>query len=108
MLSVQQEQDFDYFIQNIKAFYKQYGHKFLAIKDRNILGAYDSFNAALEETLKQEQAGTFIIQECFKNKEESISHIYGLGFATRRASSSVVCPVLRAASLRPSGFTSSA
>jgi fibrillarin-like rRNA methylase len=70
---MRQDQDFEYFIQNIEAFYKQYGHKFLAIKDRNILGAYDSFNTALEETLKQEQIGTFIIQECFKNKEESVT-----------------------------------
>jgi hypothetical protein len=43
------------------------------IKNRNILGVYDSFNAALDETLKKEAAGTFIIQECFKNKEESVN-----------------------------------
>ncbi|MDR1202271.1 MAG: hypothetical protein LBL58_11700 [Tannerellaceae bacterium] len=72
-----QDRDFEYFIQNIESFYKQYGHKFLAIKDRNILGVYDSFNAALEETLKQEQIGTFIIQECFKTREESVYHFQG-------------------------------
>jgi hypothetical protein len=72
-----QDQDFEYFIQHMEFFYKEYGHKFLAIKNQNVLGAYDSFNMALDETLKREQAGTFIIQECFKNKEESINHFQG-------------------------------
>jgi hypothetical protein len=74
---IMQDQDFDYFIQNMPSFYKKYGHKFLVIKDKNILGAYDSFNAALDETLKTEPAGTFIIQECFKTKEESVNHFQG-------------------------------
>jgi fibrillarin-like rRNA methylase len=72
-----QDQDFGYFIQNMESFYKQYGHKFLAIKNKNILGAYDSFNTALDETLKTEPVGTFIIQECFNNKEESVNHFQG-------------------------------
>jgi hypothetical protein len=72
-----QDQDFEYFIQHMESFYKQYGHKFLAIKDKNVLAAYDSFNTALDETLKQEQAGTFIIQECFKSREESVNHFQG-------------------------------
>jgi hypothetical protein len=46
------DHDFEYFIQNIEAFYRQYGHKFLVIKNRNILGVYDSFDAALDETLR--------------------------------------------------------
>jgi hypothetical protein len=72
-----QDQDFEYFIQNMESFYTKYSHKFLAIKDKKILGAYDSFNTALEETLKHEQVGTFIIQECFRNKEESVNHFQG-------------------------------
>jgi hypothetical protein len=68
-----QDQDFEYFVQNMEGFYQQHGHKFLAIKDKNILGVYDSFNMALDETLKTESVGTFIIQECFKTKEESIN-----------------------------------
>ncbi|MDR2758326.1 MAG: hypothetical protein LBB78_03000 [Spirochaetaceae bacterium] len=72
-----QDQDFEYFIQNIEYFYQQYGHKFLAIKDKKVIGSYDSFDMALEETLKHEQIGTFIIQECFRNKEESVNHFQG-------------------------------
>jgi fibrillarin-like rRNA methylase len=74
---IMQDQDFEYFIQNMGSFYEQYGHKFLAIKNKNILGAYDSFNIALDETLKNNDVGTFIIQECFKNREESVNHFQG-------------------------------
>jgi hypothetical protein len=72
-----QDQDFEYFIQNMETLYKQYGHKFIAIKDKTILGAYDSFNAALDETLRHESAGSFIVQECFKNKQESVNQFQG-------------------------------
>jgi hypothetical protein len=72
-----QDQDFDYFVQNMEPFYKRYGHKFLAIKNKSVLGVYDSFNSALDETLKHHKAGTFIIQECFKNVEASVNHFQG-------------------------------
>jgi hypothetical protein len=67
-----QDQDFDYFLQNVGSFYKRYGHKFLAVKNKAVLGVYDSFDTAIYETLKSELLGTFIIQECFRNKEESV------------------------------------
>jgi len=69
-----QDQDYEYFLQNMGKLYEQYGHKFLAIKDRQILGVYDNFNEALDDTLKNEEAGTFLIQECFQNKEECIQY----------------------------------
>jgi fibrillarin-like rRNA methylase len=72
-----QDQDYEYFIQNMESFYKQHGRKFLVIKNKNVLGAYESFNMALDETLKTEPVGTFIIQECFKTKEESVNHFQG-------------------------------
>jgi hypothetical protein len=57
--------------------YKVHGQKFVAIKDHNILGAYDTFNQALETTLKKEELGTFLIQECFENKEKLVHHFQG-------------------------------
>jgi len=72
-----QEQDYDYFLENIGDLYNQYGHKFLAIKNRQILGAYDNFDNALSETLKHEKLGTFLIQECFQNREECVHYFQG-------------------------------
>jgi len=74
---MQQEQDYEYFLQNIGELYELYGHKFLAIKNRQILGAYDNFDDALDETLKHEKVGTFLIQECFQNREECVHCFQG-------------------------------
>ena len=72
-----QNQDYEYFLQNIDKLYKEYGHKFIAIKDFKILGAYDSFNVALENTLKKEELGTFLIQECFQSREQCVHSFQG-------------------------------
>jgi hypothetical protein len=66
-----------FFWKNMENFYREYGHKYLAIKNRKILGNYDSFDKALNETLKTELLGTFLIQECFEKKEQSINYFHG-------------------------------
>ena len=67
-----QDQDYEFFLQNIEELYKLYGKKFIVIKNRQILGIYNDFGDALDETLKTEEIGTFIIQECFQNKKECV------------------------------------
>lgn len=56
--------DFDYFIQNYKELYQQYGHKFLAIKNKEILGTFDSVPDAISQLSKEYEIGSYIIQEC--------------------------------------------
>ena len=72
-----QEQDFDYFLQNMESLYQAHGHKFVAVKNQTILGAYGTFDDALEDTLKTEELGTFLIQECLENKEKLVHHFQG-------------------------------
>jgi len=72
-----QDQDFDFFVQNIEKLHKTYGHKFLAIKNSSILGAYFTFNEALETTLKTAELGTFLIQECFDNVGKMVNNFQG-------------------------------
>jgi hypothetical protein len=71
------DKDFDFFLQNMERLYREHGHKFVAIKNLNILGTYDTFNEALEITLKTEELGTFLIQECFENREKLVHHFQG-------------------------------
>jgi len=71
------DKDFDFFLQNMEKLYKVHGQKFVAIKDHNILGAYDTFNEALKTTLEKEELGTFLIQECFENREKLVHHFQG-------------------------------
>lgn len=59
--------DFDYFIKNYKKLYKKYGHTYIVIKDKNILGAYKNVNEAINST--KMPLGTYILQEC--NGKES-------------------------------------
>ena len=72
-----QNQDFEYFLSNMAKFYETYGHKFIVIKSLNILGAYNTFDEALDNTLKTEKLGTFLIQECFESKEKMVHHFQG-------------------------------
>jgi hypothetical protein len=73
----QQDQDFKYFLENMESLYNSHGHKFVAVKNLHILGVYDNFNKAVESTLETEELGTFLIQECFDNKEKMVHHFQG-------------------------------
>lgn len=55
--------DFDYFMGNYKELYERYGHKFLAIREKKILGAFDSVQDAIS-SVKEYEVGEYIIQEC--------------------------------------------
>jgi len=69
--------DFTYFLAKMPSLYKKYGHQFLAIKNQQVLGAYATFKEALDETMKTEDLGTFLVQECFKNKEAAVNYFQG-------------------------------
>ena len=65
--------DFNWFLNNYDDLYKQYGHKFLVIKNKQVLGAYDSVRQALDNT--NEELGTFIVQECNGNASAYTNYI---------------------------------
>ena len=44
--------DFNYFVKNYKKFYKKYGHSFVVIKNKNLLGAYGSHLLPWEKSCK--------------------------------------------------------
>ena len=71
------DEDYYFFEKNMEPLYEKYGHKFLAIKNQGVIGVYNTFQEALDNTLKTEKLGTFLIQECFKNKEENMQFFQG-------------------------------
>jgi hypothetical protein len=71
------DKNYEYFSKNMPELYKKYGHKFLAIKDEKVIGEYDTFDEAIRETNKTEKLGTFLIQECFKDKKDAIHCFQG-------------------------------
>lgn len=59
--------DFNWFLNNYDDLYKKYGHQFLVIKNKTVLGHYDSIRQAIDNT--DGEPGTYIVQEC--NGDES-------------------------------------
>ena len=57
-------EDFAWFREHYTEFQDKYGKSFIAIKDKKILGVYDSYGVGVRETAKTEPLGTFIVQEC--------------------------------------------
>jgi len=56
--------DFQFFLDNVKDLEKKYNGKYIAIKNCEVLGAYDEKVVAFRSTIEQgHEAGTFIIQK---------------------------------------------
>lgn len=70
--------DFNWFLNNYDALYNKYGHKFLAIKNKTVLGAYDSVRQAIDNT--PEEIGSYIVQECNGNESAYTNYISSLFF----------------------------
>lgn len=65
----ERQQDFDFFISHYDEFFQKYGHKFIVIRLKEVIGIYDTEVDAVNETSKKYPIGTFIVQEC--NGDES-------------------------------------
>ena len=68
--------DFSYFIDNYEHFYRMYGHKFIVIQKKSVLGAYNTMKEALNVTIRNHKKGTFIIQECNGNETGYTTYIF--------------------------------
>ncbi len=64
-----QKSDYEWFLENYSLLYKKYGECYLVIKNKAVIGKYNSYAVAIEETKKREEMGTFIVQKC--NSSES-------------------------------------
>lgn len=54
--------EFKYYLDNQNEFVKQYDGKYIVLKNQIVLGAYDSEVEAYEESSKDNEIGTFLIQ----------------------------------------------
>ena len=69
-----QLEDFKWFKENYQTLFDEYGSCYLAIKDKKVLGSYQSRIEAINTTAKTEERGTFIVQKC--NGDESAYNQY--------------------------------
>ena len=63
------EKEFKYYIKNQNKLVKQYNNKCIVIKNKKVIGVYDSEAEAVQETSKNETLGTFLVQKCTPGKE---------------------------------------
>lgn len=66
-LTSQQEEDFNWFMENRKQLFKQYGESFVVIENKSVIKAYEGIgdeveDRALEDMHKIKKSGTFIVQ----------------------------------------------
>ena len=73
-----QEKDYKWFLDNYDNLFEEYGHKYLAIKNQTVLGAYSSYADAVRTTARTEELGTFIVQLCNGNETAYTNYISSL------------------------------
>lgn len=68
--------DFEYFISIYQDLYKKYGHKYIALKNKEILGVFTTPKEAIHHLSNQYILGTYIIQECNGDESAYTASIY--------------------------------
>lgn len=58
------KQEFEYFLEHQKELAEKHNGKYVVIKNRQVIGVFDSELDAVEETSKKEKMGTFLVQKC--------------------------------------------
>lgn len=73
-------EDFAWFKEHYIEFQNTYGNSFLAIKNKQVIGTYPTYAEGVRNTLKTEEIGTFIIQECNSECEAYQCYIASMNF----------------------------
>ncbi len=61
--------NYDFFEENFEELYQKYPQKYISIKVGRVIGAYDTFEEAIRESLKEHELGTFLVQHCVRREE---------------------------------------
>lgn len=76
-----QTKDYKWFLKNYSKLFNEYGASFLAIKDKAVIGVYNSYAEGVKETSKNNDLGTFIVQRCDGSEGAYTNYISTLNFA---------------------------
>ena len=77
----EQMNDYQWFLDHLEVLYQEFGHRFLAIKDREVIGNYATYAEGVKKTAEKENLGSFIVQECTSNVEAFTGYIASMYFA---------------------------
>lgn len=71
------KQEFDHYLLNQAFFVKSYEGKVIVLKERKVVGVYDSFGQAYWGAQENHKLGTFLIQKVSEGTIDTHSSIYG-------------------------------
>ena len=63
------EQEFIYYLDHQKELVEKYNGKFVVIKNKTVIGVYDSEMSAIQHTSLDHEMGTFLVQKCEPGEE---------------------------------------
>lgn len=75
-----QNDDYEWFKEHCTELFERFGNSYVAIKDKSVLGVYQTYAEGVRETLKTEQIGTFIVQLCGKDESAYTNYIASMEF----------------------------
>ena len=61
--------EFKYYLDNQDELVKRFKGKYIVIEDQTVIGTYDNEMDAYNETIKEHELGTFLIQHCLPGEE---------------------------------------
>ena len=63
-------EDYDWFLDNMRALYKKYGGKIAVVKDKSILSVYGDLSEAINATMENKQMEVYLVQKIYENKDK--------------------------------------
>lgn len=76
-------EDYKWFLEKCYELFDQYGESYVAIKNKTVIGVYQSYADGVKETEKTEVVGTFIIQKCGRDESAYTNYISSMNFLNR-------------------------
>jgi hypothetical protein len=70
------DMNYEWFEKNLPDLVKKYDDRYVVIKNKAVIAVYPTFDNALDETLKTEEPGTFIIQLCSLDESRTTLKFY--------------------------------
>lgn len=62
--------EFNFYLENQENFLKDFEGKFITIINKKVIGSFNTYREAFDETLKNHELGTFLIQKCTKGSSD--------------------------------------
>jgi len=79
-MSIPLEKEFKYYIKNQDELVKKYNGRVIVIKNKKVIGVYDSEAEAVQETSKNEPMGNFLVQKCTPGKKDYTQTFHRVAF----------------------------